>query len=311
MLKIGITGASGFIGQHLIAHLTKDKDLFIRALFRKKACKTSEVNFQSLVGDLNSVETCNRFCDSLDVIIHLAYNGSPLSPIDSFAENTISNISATLNLIESLKKNKKKCKLIYPSSGGAIYSNKNSQMKNIPYKESDFCEPNSFYGSQKKMIESYLQIASDQSWLSAIVLRISNPYGTPLPIQRRQGIIGIAAQCAHNQDSLPIYGNMQNIRDYIHLDDVCSAIEAAIYYDSDFEIFNIGTGIGFSIHDVIRLTEFHMNKKIQLETQKSTCGESQLVEWVIIDPGKANKMLNWSAKITLDTGIKRLCDQFK
>ena len=302
MIKVGITGASGFIGEHLVAFLRKNESFYLRALTRRNCAAGLYGNFESIQGDLTSAKVCEEFCNGLDVVIHLAHSGGPISSIASFSENTISNLYPTFNLIEAIKKNNTKCKLIYSSSGGAIYAN-----NSLPHKENDICMPNSFYGAQKQMIENYLRIASFHDWLSVIILRISNPYGTLLPSDRMQGIIGIAAQCALNDKDLPIYGNMENVRDYIHLDDVCKAIESAILYKSKFDIFNIGSGIGTSLREVIKLIEEQTNKKINLKIESLNNTDNQLVPWVVIDPSKAIAKLKWSPSISLRDGIRKLC----
>ncbi len=312
--KIGITGASGFIGEYLLLALSQNENLWLRPLYRKAPFQQALApNIHPMTGDLNSPSVCAEFCRDLDIIIHLAHNGAPLSSVADLASNMLSNLVPSLNLIQAIHEEGKKPKVIFSSSGGAIYGLPDSHTWDnpVPFTEKDLCNPQSFYGIQKHTIEQYLRLAAESGWLSAVILRISNPYGIPLPLDRKQGIIGIAIQQAFNGLKLPIYGSLDNVRDYIHLEDVARGIEAAFLCDSPHEIFNISSGKGYSLRSVLELVTEVTGLKVLKRIKDTDNMKHQLVPWVVTDPSKAHKQLGWTATINLESGIRKLYELVK
>jgi len=306
MIKIGVTGASGFIGSYLVDYLSNFSNFYIRPLYRSFIDKNlTKENIFPVIGDLNSLDLCYKFTRDLDIIIHLAHSGNVSTRIDFASTTLISNFNSSFNLIQAINNNNNnKCKIIFASSGGAIYGFKDniSALKKMPLREIDPCFPISFYGIEKQMIESFLHIISNDQ-IQIISLRISNPYGTILPLERKQGIIGIAVGCAISGKQLPLTSNLLTIRDYIHLNDLCSAIK------STFEIQDIGSGIGYSLREVFDLIESESKCKIKLHVKKNATAGS--LPWSVLDISKAKNKLNWKPKIKLADGIRMLCENYQ
>ena len=304
-MNIGITGATGFLGSYLIKYLIENYSYQITALSRN-AVNSDLSKVKWLIGDLSSEYDCKNFVENIDVLIHMAHNNSPLTSDNDIHSDAVLNLMPNLTLIETIKRANKKIHIIYLSSGGAIYGV--SQNK-IPLKESDLCMPVSSYGIQKLTIENYLRLWSCRGFITTTVLRVSNPYGILLPSNRKQGLIGVILNKAKHNEPIQIYGNANNIRDYIHLSDMCDAIEKAVHNKSEFDIFNIGTGQGYSVNEIISIIEYNSNSKLNCEYINNE-NSRNLIDWNVLDISKAQQILNWQPKADLPTGLKELINNF-
>ena len=131
----------------------------------------------------------------------------------------------TLTLIEALRATGNRAHVVFASSGGAVYGDAANRR---PFREDDACRPQTSYGIQKLTAEHYLRMASEHGWLTATTLRVANPYGVLLPPERRQGFIGTAVAQIRAGDPVRVFGNPANVRDYVHIADVCRAFELAL-----------------------------------------------------------------------------------
>jgi UDP-glucose 4-epimerase len=307
-MKIGITGATGYLGSYLIGHLTEGRNYSLRALTRTLSrvveIKSEKVLWQH--GDLQSIKVCEDFVCDLDVIIHLAHTNTPLTSNRFLPGDISANMVPAANLIQVIKDQKRKPHFIYASSGGAVYG---SSSHNRPFREIDPCVPGTSYGIQKIMVEHYLRMAAEEGWLTATILRIGNPYGILLPSERLQGLIGVVFnQLIHN---LPvrIFGSLENVRDYMHLKDLCRIFEAVLTPHNPIDIFNVGSGKGYSVKEVLSFIESFSGKNILSQFARLNEDFHHLPSWVVLDIAKAKLELKWEPQIELEFGIKQLCEE--
>ncbi len=314
-LNVGVTGASGFIGRELVQFLLAHAEVAsLRVLYRnsldENAVIADPLRCDICIGDLQSPSDCAVFCKDLDLIIHLAHCGTPLTSSGDLAGNAQLNLALALNLVSAIRDHGKGCHVVFASSGGTVYG-KPAIGNAIPFREDDPCFPFSFYGVQKYAIEHFLRAAAECGWISCTVLRISNPYGVPLSIHRKQGIIGVAMQRAIQGLPIPIYGDLGNVRDYVHIEDVCRAFLAVLIPKPGFRIYNISSGIGVALADLFATMERVTGLPLRLEPVNTDNTSTQLVPWVVVDAARAAHELGWRARITLEEGIKRLYDHIR
>ncbi|HPZ08747.1 MAG TPA: NAD-dependent epimerase/dehydratase family protein [Candidatus Eremiobacteraeota bacterium] len=303
-MNIGITGASGFIGSYLLKYLTGNKNYTIHALSRGMTCPLPLEQDQIIwkKGDICSRQTCEEFIKDLDVLIHLAHTNIPLNSNNDLPFDALLNLIPTLNLLEAIRKYRRGIHIIYTSSGGAVYGPSTDRK---PFREMDKCLPLSSYGIQKLMAEYYLRLWAGKSFLSTTVLRIGNPYGILLPYERRQGLIGIALNQVIKKQPVYIFGNPDNVRDYIHLEDLCRLIEKSFVKYKPFEIFNVGSGQGYSVNEVLSLLETYSGRKIEKKIITIE-NDTDLTDWVVLDITKAREELSWEPEITIEHGLQLL-----
>lgn len=305
---IGITGATGFVGAYILRHLAETGRYNIRALSRAPAGPgfgPQQVSWER--GDLASPRDCEVFARGLDALVHLAHANTPLSSHRDWASDALLNLTPTLNLIEALRKQQRNVDLIFASSGGAVYGHRGDR---TPFRESDATHPDSPYGIVKLTIENYLRLAAEEGWLRVTVLRIGNPYGTLLPPERRQGLIGVALNQVLRGEPVPIYGDPRNVRDYISLSDVAGMVERCLAPTDRFGVYNVGSGQGTSTEEVIDLIEKTVGHTVQRRQLAEIADANRLVSWAVLDIGKAARELEWRPHTSLAAGIERLYRQY-
>jgi UDP-glucose 4-epimerase len=300
-MSIGVVGANGFIGaylaQYLLARKTSPMRLFVRTMVPAWETRSTDV----VCGDLLSRVDCDRFAADLKVIYYLAHKNSPVNSDRNWPTDALQNLVPLLNLLESIRALKTKPHIVYFSSGGAIYAPKTSR---IAYTEQDPCMPASSYGIQKLAAEHYLRLAASQGYITATALRVGNAYGTPLPEYRLQGLIGVAIHSLLHGKPVRIFGDLSNVRDYVHLEDICTIAQLVAKPREEFAVLNVGSGIGHSVADVLRVLETHHGQPIHIEVKElEGCG---LPQWVVLDNSKAKREFGWAPAIDLDSGINEM-----
>ena len=306
-MNLGITGATGFIGSYLLDFLARKSDLPIRALARtlSRDADLSDRRVAWMKGDLSSPADCIDFVQDLDVIIHLAHTNTPLTSNRDFAGDAQANLVPSLNLLKAIKDAKLRPHLIYSSSGGAVYGLANG-LRQESFKETDPCIPSTSYGIQKLSFESYLRMAASEGWIRATALRIGNPYGVLLPPERMQGFIGVALHQVLCGRPIKIFGNPENVRDYVHLDDVCHFFRRIMESQEPFQIFNVGSGKGCSVNEILNLLEKITGRKIVRETLHYSESDKHLVPWIVLSVEKAARELGWAPETELVEGLRAM-----
>jgi len=256
-----------------------------------------------IVGDLSDEKIGSDFLKDASVLIHLAQNVNPKINTGSWKDACKNSCDSTFVLLDLLRKHTSPLHIIYPSSGGTVYSTEDSEKK-IPFREDLTTRPVSPYGIQKIMFENHFSLLSTiNSNISVNILRISNPYGTVISVSRAQGFIGIAMSKIRNKEEIEIWGDINSTRDYIHQDDLNRAFEAATNYKNGFQIFNIGSGEGTSLKQIIDLFSLYIGEKFTYKIINPQ-SENYFPSWNVLDIAKAKMVLNWQPSINIEEGIK-------
>lgn len=303
-----MTGGTGFIGSPLLDRLLSFQDFELTAISRTltpgKATHRSKINW--IQGDLSSLELCRLVIKNSDVIIHLAHTGYPLTSESDYATQLSVSLVPTMNLLQAIKESALRHRFILASSGGAVYG-KSEFLK--PFSEDDVCFPVNSYGVQKLAIENFARIWADRGYMSCVILRISNAYGSFLSNTRMQGLIGIALGSALRGLPVRIFGGVDNVRDYINIEDICSAVIKTLTLRRSFEIINVGTGVGYKVSEVLDTIEQAIGATIN-RYHVDTTDTSALPEWNVLNIAKAKEILGWEPNISLDEGIKVMVEKF-
>lgn len=302
-MKIGITGASGFLGSILLEHLS-GRGHELLALTRTLPGQDSSAsgNITWLQGDLSSPHDASAFVSEVETIVHLAWTNTPLTSNAHLASDAAANMLPTLTLLEAVRARAARPHIVFASSGGAVYGTTRSGR---PFREVDGCDPQSSYGIQKLTVEGYLRMGAQYGWATATVLRIGNPYGVLLPPQRMQGFIGTAISQLRSGAPVRLFGNPANVRDYLHVSDMCRAFEGALTLRGPFDVLNIGSGEGHSVEAVLALMEEIEGRPVAVRSE-SPMAADRLPSWVVLDIGSARAKLGWSPEIALRDGLRKL-----
>jgi UDP-glucose 4-epimerase len=158
-------------------------------------------------------------------------------------------------------------------------------------------------------VEHYLRTACEQGWLRATVLRISNAYGELLAAERRQGLIGVAMARVLAGQAVKVFGPVETVRDYVHVDDVSRAFGLALGAGVEggaFQVFNVGAGVGHSVAEVLKLIGRVTGREVRLEQSDFGKAAIGLLPRVVLANGKAKEELGWEPRIGLEEGIQSL-----
>ena len=309
-LRVGITGASGLIGRHVVSHfLDHAPNVSLRCLARKIPPHTADDRLVWLPGDLISKVETGEFVDGLDVVIHLAQAGGPARSDRDWAGDHAANGQITLNLLQALRdRDGPPAHFVYASSGGSVYG----PWRNQPFRESDDCLPLSPYGIQKLAAEHYLRLAVEQGWLTARVLRIGNAYGAILPPEQLQGVIGVSVKRVHQGLPVRLLGSAETVRDYVHLDDLAFAFALAAGTQINtgaspaWSVLNVGSGEGVSTQHIFDLIGEISGRPVAVEQADYGMQAFALTPHVVLNVAKAGCELAWRPAVPLRDGIARL-----
>ena len=297
-MKICIFGAASFIGTNLSLELSKNNHL--RLIDINKDYFINNISNSEIIEDkLDSNTNFDKLLDGQDIVYHLFSTNNPSSSNIDFEKEIMPNIEFSIRLLESCVKNNIK-KVIFISSGGAIYD----KDEKCPLKEDSKVNPKSTYGLQKLMIEKLLYLYNFKYDLDYKIVRLSNPYG---PYQR-PGILGVVSTSIYNalnDKEITIYGDGKIVRDFIYIDDAIRGIINISNSKTNTRIYNLGTGIGTSINDMLMIIEKVLNKKLNVKYS-----ESRKIDYKInylnisLYENEFGKMNN----ISLEEGIKKTID---
>ncbi len=323
MKKILVTGGLGYIGSHTVLKVIEDgyipiildnlsnSEINVLSRLEKLTGKTIEFYESSLA---NQELLDGLFGDhEINSVIHFAAFKAVGESVEKPIKYFSNNLTSMINLLDIM--NRYNCKNFIFSSSCTVYG----QPKNIPVTEDAAMMPaHSPYGETKQMCEKILNYCAAANNFKVICLRYFNPIGAhhsvqigELPIGTPQNLVPFICQsAAGKRGKIKIWGNDYNtpdgtaIRDYIDINDLAEAHVCAVSNQNDlsnnFNVFNIGSGEGKSVLEIIKNFEEINEIELNYEFSDRRPGD---VEKIFCNPAKAEKFLHWSAKTSLKESL--------
>jgi UDP-glucose 4-epimerase len=297
--KCLILGGGGFIGSAVAERLLAD-DWALRIFERPGVQPHREFKAFERVewmgGDYQSESDLMAALQGVDSVIHLISTMLPKSSNDAPVNDVQSNVVATLRLLNGMVALGVR-RIVFASSGGTVYG----VPKSVPISEDHCTEPEVSYGICKLMIEKYLYLYSRLHAIEPISLRIANPYGGRQRADTAQGAIAAFLHRALSGEPLEIWGDGSVTRDYLHVSDVAEAFLCALRYQGARQIFNIGSGVGVNLNELVETIEFVLGQPVE---RRYLPGRSFDVPVSILDNSLARAELNWVPRISLKDGLR-------
>ncbi len=305
--KVLVTGAGGFIGSHLTERLVRlgaNTRIFLRYNSRDDKGLIDELpkpiqdSLETFVGDLKDPEAVRKVVRGRDIVFHLAaliaIPYSYVNPLD-FVQT---NVLGTANILNACLDNN--ISKIVHTSTSEVYGT----ARYVPIDEEHPLQPQSPYSASKAGADALARSYFCSFGLPVSIIRPFNTFG---PRQSLRAIIPTIVLQALNKDEIKL-GSIQPTRDFNYIDDtVNSFILMAENEKSIGEVINIGSGREIRIEDLVYKIAIIMNKEVRIITEEARVRpEKSEVFRLCANNKKAKEILNWSPKISLEEGLKKV-----
>ncbi len=323
MKKILVTGGTGYIGSHTVVELfaagytpiiidnLSNSNIGVLDQIKKITGIKPEFHKLDLCDEKDVKEFVNKNSD-IEGVIHFAASKAVGESVEKPLKYYHNNLFSLINLLKAFSD--RKTNFVF-SSSCTVYG----QPDELPVTErAEVKKAESPYGNTKQIAEEILQeTANSNSNFNILSLRYFNPVGAhksaligELPLGVPQNLVPFITQSAiGKREKITVYGDDYNtadgsaIRDYIHVVDLAKAHVAALKFlnentiDNHYDVFNIGTGKGYSVLEVIRAFENATNVKLNYEIGQRRNGD---IEQVWGDIAKSTRKLGWTAKLGVE-----------
>ncbi len=310
MPKYLITGGAGFIGANLINRLIGEGEIICVDNFNDyynpeikedniKKFKNNN-NFRLYREDICSLQALDKIFNETtpDIVINLAARAG-VRDISSAQLYIDTNVTGTANLLEMSKKYN--IKKIITASSSSVYGNQNGEK----FKENMKTDrPISIYAATKIAAENLCYSYSHLFGLNIICLRFFTVYG---PMQRPDMAIHKFTKLIDKGLPVEVYGYGETARDYTYIDDIINGIKACIDYDTNFEIFNLGSGEVVKLKYLVDLISKQMNKKAIIKQMPLPKADAF---YTASDISKANTLVGYEPKVKIEDGIEKFVNWF-
>lgn len=249
--RVVVLGGLGFMGSHICRELVA-RGYPLRIFDRLYALRTLVEDIADRVeiveGDMALTDDVMNALSDADTVIHLVHTTVPGSSMKDPAYDLSSNVVASVSWLSRLHETKVR-RLIYVSSGGTVYGPPQTN----PIDETHPTDPISSYGITKLTIEKYVAMYAAMYGIDYCIVRPSNVYGPGQKLHIGQGVIGVLSDRALRGEPLEVWGTGESLRDYLHVEDLVNAIAGLVIYAGPHRVFNISSGVGHSVLDIIRI----------------------------------------------------------
>lgn len=298
-MNILVLGGHGFIGSHIVENL-----IVAGHTLRVFARRSPEFSYNAewFPGDFHDKGKLSEALVGIDVVVHCISTTVPSTSASDPVYDIESNLIGTVELLRLMDVQGVR-RLIYLSSGGTVYGNPHS----IPVPENAPLNPICNYGAVKVAIEKFIEIATFNNGLQSIILRPSNPFGERQGHKGTQGLISTVLNNMITCRPITIFGDGETVRDYLYVKDVADLVTLAVV-SKHSGIYNAGSGVGYSIHQIIDMVEDITAVTLDREYKQSRGCD---VRAVILNNTRANQDFGWTTSMSLRSGIKKYYNWLK
>jgi UDP-glucose 4-epimerase len=292
-----VLGGAGFLGSHLCEKLVA-QGWGVRVFDRSSASKrlSPSLPIEYVSGQFTDTVLLSRALEDVQVVFHLL--GTPdlaaaeTDPDGDFA----AHVAPTVQLLELARRVEK---VIYVSSGGTIYG----KPRTLPIPEEHPTNPVNGLGRRNLVIENWLRRSAERSGFEYKILRVANAYGERQPVHRRQGAVAVFLDRLLRDEAIEVWGDGQQVRDYVYAGDVADALVYAAEDHGDACVFNIGSGEGLTLLDLIERLSRAVGRPSHV---RFLPGRAFDVPVSVLDVSRARDVLGWAPKVSLEEAVLRM-----
>jgi UDP-glucose 4-epimerase len=308
-----VVGAFGFIGVNLTARLLQ-LDARVTALTPKHSSHESQaVAFEQLgarvvEGDIRDQALMTGLLRGCDAVFNLSgQSGAARSMEDPWTDLDV-NCRGNLVLLEALRIAAPRAKVVFVGSRLEY-----GRPLSLPVNEDGLGDPLCLHAIHKRTVEEYLRLYGRLFATRFAIARVTNPYGPGQPKGRTAyGVINRLIHLALADERLTIYGDGAQQRDYVHVDDVVSALlQLGVSQASDGRAYNVGSGIGVSMSDVAhQIVEIVGAGRVEHVEWPPLAAQIETGDFVA-DISRIRHELGWAPTIALREGLERTVSSYR
>jgi UDP-glucose 4-epimerase len=301
MTMILVTGGAGFIGASLVPMLLGqgDRVRVLDNLSVGSAAALAGLDVELIAGDIRDRATVDAAVAGVGGVVHLAAHTSVIDSVHEPQMDFAVNVGGTLNLLLACR-DRQVPRFVFASSNAPIGEN------TPPIDEDKPARPLSPYGASKLAGEGYCSAFHGSYGLGTVILRFANVYG---PRSTHKGsVVAKFIKDAMSTGILTIYGDGEQTRDFIYVEDLCRAILAGLTSDVGGETFQIATGTETRILDLAqRVRAAFPERRVEIVHAGQRAGEI-IKNYSSI--AKAQRVLGWSPQVPLAEGLANTVASF-
>jgi len=304
--SIVVLGGLGFIGSHLSRALVRDGfrvRIFDKLYTSRELIRDFETSVDVMEGDMERPQDVLDALSGSKICFHLIHSTVPGSSMEDPGYDVQSNIVSSVRWLSQLRSTSVK-RLIFISSGGTVYGIPQSN----PITEDHPTNPISSYGISKLCIEKYILLYGEIYGIASTILRPSNVYGEGQKLNINQGLIGVFADRILKGEPIEIWGDGTVRRDYLYVGDIISGLLRLLEYRGPYTVFNISTGEGHSVLEIVNLLGEIIGKEPQM-IFKPARGFDVPVN--ILSSRRLTEETGWMPQTSLREGISRFVKWLK
>ena len=298
MMRYVVTGGAGFIGSNIVGALTRD-GCPVTVLDNLSSGYESNLRpfpaVRFFKGDVRDPEAVATALEGADVVFHLAASVGNKRSIDDPLTDAEINVLGTIRILEAARKYGVK-KIVVTSSAGIF-----GELKTLPIREDHQVEPDSPYGCTKLCQEKLCLAYAKLYGIDAVALRYFNVYGPNQRFDAYGNVIPIFAFSMLRGEPLTIFGDGEQTRDFIHVDDVVQANIKAARTPSISGAYNIASASRVTINELVRLLEWASGITPKVFHGPERPGD---VRHSLADISKAQAAFGFSPTVGLEEGLR-------
>lgn len=307
-MKIFVTGGGGFIGSNLISAMQDEHEIicFGHSTYYQELQKLFNKNVNIVIGEITDNKSVGKEMKGADVVVHFAGPAGNNVCMKDPAKATLSHALGTHVILREVINNGVGMFLF--ASTQSVYTT--YKKRPIPFTEDMKLEPDDLYGALKTMAEHEIR----DSGVNYTILRFANVYGygNGLFVSKTGGAIGNFIKAAIGGSGITIYGTGGQGIDYVHINDVSSAVKEVIEKNSiRNEIFNVGSGYLITIEQlaqrIVELAEKKFGSGAKIK--KVPAPEGSIWPDRLMSIKKINEEVGWEPRISIDDGVSEILEK--
>ena len=300
-MTILVTGGCGFIGSNLVRRLA-GRGGRVRILDDLSVGTRDNLppspDVELVVGDIRDAAVVARAVDGVEAIVHLAASTGVPDSVRDPTTDFDTNVLGTFHLLRAG---------VAASVRRFVFASSNAAVGEHPPPVDERCLPRpiSPYGAGKLAGEGYCAAFAAAYGLTAFVLRFSNVYG-PYSTHKTSVVARFIRE-GLEKDAVTVYGDGRQTRDFLYVEDLCSAVDGALRATGSGDVFQIASGTETTVLRLVELVREVSGRDFKIVFAPARPGD---IARNVSDIGKATRLLGYRPTVRLEDGLRRTCDWF-